>query len=576
MTTFCIMFSVLLTKATIAGYSALFIWIVLYIPYVLSQTTMTSKWIACIFSNTAMAHGGRLIMEFEYMKDGLQWCDFWAPAFNTDDLSVGVTICYMLGSSLFQLLVAIFVESNLPDMLRMCSGKNKAQIENVSNQNFENIDPNGRAKITLNHLRKTYSKRRIAIDNFNMSIFSNQISILLGDNGAGKSSVMKILAGLSAPTSGEVIVDGYDIQKDHQKARHSMSFCPQQNIVYDELTVREHIEFFSQLKGTHEKNAKNEAISYAKLLGMEQHIDKRVKQLSAQIKRKLSIAITLCGKSEIIICDEPTVGLIPPDRYVIWHLLQREKNNRTIVLATSLMDESNIGDQIAIMVEGTLKCCGTPAFLNERFGGGEYRLVCEKGNDCVPDNVTKILRQFIPGIDIHETTSRTFMYVLPFQHVHKFEKLFERLEDKQHDSGVRSFRVYSTPMELMYGQIASNSIPIDERSSTASKFIGPSPENSSSDSFEYPDSRAIPLLRGCRLYVAQWQAMFKKRFNCWWHDRHSITKISLQIDIPILLILFIYFVAPTKQFLPKREINLSEYGRTVTLLRYPTGSNDAA
>lgn len=575
------MFSALLPKATIAGYLAGFIWIVSYIPYVLSRTTLTSKWIACIFSNTALAHGSRLIMEFEYIKGGLQWSDFWAPALNTDDLSVGITVCYMLGSSLFQLLVAICVESNLADMLRMWPCKKRAQIQSASsNQNFENIDPNRVAKITLNHLRKAYSRRKIAVDNFTMSIFSNQISILYGDNGAGKSSIMKMMAGLCAPTSGKVTVDGCDIQKDLQKARHSMSFCPQQNIVYEELTVREHIELFSQLKGMHKKNAKNEAISYAQHLGMEQYIEERTKQLSAETKRKLSIAITLCGKSEIIICDEPTLGLIPPDRYAIWDLLQREKDRRTIVLATSLMDETNIGDQIAIMVEGKLKCCGTPAFLNERFGGGEYRLVCEKGNNCVPNNVTEILQQFIPGIDIHESTSRELVYVLPLQHANKFEKLFERLEDKQQDSGVRSFSVYSTPIELLYGQIASNSIPMNERSSRTSigsrHTLCRKPENSSSDSFEYPDSRDISLLRGCRLYANQWHAMFKKRFNCWWHGRHSISKISLQFDIPILLILSISFVTSPKQFLPKREINLSEYGKTITLLQYPSDSNDTA
>lgn len=248
------------------------------------------------------------------------------------------------------------------------------------------------------------------------------------------------------------------------------------------------------------------------------------------------------------------------------------------MLATSLMDESNIGDQIAIMVEGRLKCCGTPAFLRERFRGGEYRLVCEKGNDCIADNVTEILRQFIPGIDIHESSPRELVYILPFQHVNEFEKLFERLEDKQHSFGVDRFSVYSTPIELVYGQIATNSIPIDERSSIASIrstiTTSSNPENSSSDSFEYPDSRAIALLRGYRLYVNQWHAMFKKRFNCWWHGRDSKNKISLQFDIPMLLILFISFITPPKQFLPKREINLSEYGKTVTLLRYPTESTD--
>lgn len=522
--------------------------------------------------------------EFESIKNGIHSSEFWQPALVADDISLGIAICYMLGSSILYLLVALYVDKMLPHMLekcyiplmkKCCFRKNEIQIDsNSTNPNIE-VVRNRLAKISLNNLCKVYSNGQLAVDNLTMNIFSNQITILLGNNFAGKTTVMSMLTGIHTPTSGTILINGYNIQTNLQEARYLMSFCPQHNIVYEELSIREHIELFSRLKGLCEKNSKNEAIKYAKLFKMERQIDKRVKHLPGEIKRKLSIAITFCGRSKVIICDEPSLGMNTSDRHAIWNLMQREKRSRTILLTTHSMEETNIGDQIAIMTNGKLKCYGSPDFLKGRMSSG-YRLVCIKGNYCVPNAVTEILRKFIPDIDVHEDNSNELVYLLPLKQMDKFEKLFQLLKDKQHKSGITSFSVFSTPMESVFGKIASNSMILVEdaseksgNSSTSSSQIALNTPSISSR--EYPNGNTFSVLCGFRLYMNQLHAMFRKKFYCWLRNRNSY---MMQIMILIIFIMITAIFTDPIHFHPKRKIDLSEYGKTVTLLELPTSFDD--
>lgn len=591
MTMYCFVLSVLFSKSKLAGIAAGIGWIAQYIPYLLSRSTLSSKYIACIFPNAAMAHGCRLIMEFESIKPkvGMKWSDFWEPGLEVDDISLGITICYMLGTSLLYFLAALYIENlhYIPIIQKKCFNNNNTQADPTkANPNIE-ADPHRLAKIIMNRLCKVYTYRKIAVDNLTLNVFTDQITILLGNYGAGKTTIMTILAGIHRPTCGTVLINGYDIQKNLQKARELMGYCPQNSIVYDELTVREHIELFSRFKRMLKKNIDYEVIKYTKLLGLEREVDKRARHLTNAMKRKLSIAITLCGKSRVILCDEPTLGLDLPDRHLVWNLLQREKKSRTILVTTRLLDETNIGDRIAVMVEGKIKCCGSQQFLKERFGNG-YRLICLKGDGCLSGSVTENLKQFIPDIEIYDDGTNELVYYLPFKFEHKFEKLFEMLEDKQDEFGISSFSVYSTPMEGILGKIASDSFnPVEgpsEQSSSNSKNSSETttetrsggtssncPSNISVSTIEYPDSKAFSLLRGCNLYLNQWHAMFRKLFLCWVHCYHLFI---LRLVIIILPIIYVAIFNETTEVQIRREIALSQYGRTVTLLENPVSADD--
>lgn len=168
------------------------------------------------------------------------------------------------------------------------------------------------------------------------------------------------------------------------------------------------------------------------------------------MKRKLSVALALCGNAKIVLCDEPTSGMDPSARRSLWDLLLREKHGRTFLLTTHFMDEADVlGDRIAIMAKGDLKCVGTPFFLKKRFGVG-YRLVCVKGPHCSSAAMTSLLQSHIPDIQIETDIGTELSYLLPERYTSSFQKIFEDIETNAQRIGVTSFGVSLTTMEEVF------------------------------------------------------------------------------------------------------------------------------
>lgn len=150
---------------------------------------------------------------------------------------------------------------------------------------------------------------------------------------------MSMLTGMMVPTSGSAIINGHDIRHDINGVRASLGLCPQHNILFDELTVKEHIVFFSQLKGLDNMEVKEEVDKFVKLIDLMPKINSLSKTLSGGMKRKLCVCIALCGGSKVVLLDEPTSGMDPASRRALWDMLREEKRGRTLLLSTHFMDE---------------------------------------------------------------------------------------------------------------------------------------------------------------------------------------------------------------------------------------------
>ncbi|XP_055298016.1 phospholipid-transporting ATPase ABCA3-like isoform X5 [Sitodiplosis mosellana] len=609
MTTFCFMLSVFFSKANTAAAVAGLVWFILYVPFSFTQQnyvqlSLRSKLIACISSNTAMAYGFQLILRFEGTGEGLQWSNFWRPVSVDDSLTVGITMCFMLGTSLIYLLITLYVEKVLPGNYGVpekwyfpftakfwfgtpeFSGvEDSSESSNESNPDFIRLnfepDPKHRhAGVKVKNLRKVYSNRKVACKGLTLNMFDDQITVLLGHNGAGKTTTMSMLTGMFPPTSGTAIINGHDIRTNIQKARSSLGYCPQHNILFDELTVREHIEFYGRLKGLSQADVQDEVTKYVQLLELEPKIDAMSASLSGGMQRKLSVGVALCGRSRVVFCDEPTSGMDPAARRALWDLLQNEKKGRTILLTTHFMDEADVlGDRIAIMAESELKCCGTSFFLKKRFGTG-YRLVCVKNGDCNANAVTNLLREYIPGIEVQEDIASELAYALPDEYVDKFERMFEKLENNQTDLKLGSFGVSLTTLEEVFLKVGAdsnldkmpNGNPLQNGEMNGNYKI-----NRDSDSaitnIEL-SNEIVPTMRGLGLRVNQWMAMFKKRYNCW---IRSWVLFFLQNLIPVVFIVISVFVVhmmAENNTLPNLEITLNRYEKTVTMLQMPTEFDD--
>ncbi len=168
----------------------------------------------------------------------------------------------------------------------------------------------GAPTIKVNHLFKTFGKNRV-VNNLSLRMYENQIFALLGHNGAGKTTTINILTGMISPDSGsvaDVTIYGEHLGNQSGKARKSLGVCPQHDVLFEKLSIEEHIIFFAQLKGKSYEEAKSESDHLIDLFHLEHRRAHLGSELSGGQKRKLSVAIAVCGGSKFVVLDEPTAG----------------------------------------------------------------------------------------------------------------------------------------------------------------------------------------------------------------------------------------------------------------------------
>lgn len=357
--TFCFMLSVFFSKANTAAAIAGLVWFLTYSPYTFiaqryDQVSLGVKVALCLFSNTGMALGFNVVIRYEGTQEGLQWDNIFTPVSVDDEFHLGYVLIMLVIDAILYLFVALYVEKifpgdygvpekwyfpftakfwcNVPDYVGIYDS-NGNSADRVSG-NFEIEPKNKTAGVQTRTLCKVFDNDKVAVEGLNLNMYEDQITVLLGHNGAGKTTTMSMLVGMISPSSGTAIVNGKDIRKDINAVRASIGLCPQHNILFDDLTVREHISFFSRLKGLHQSDVDREVDKYVKLLKLENKIDARAGSLSGGMKRKLSVGIALCANSKVVLFDEPSSGVDPSARRALWDLLQQEKSGRTVLLVS--------------------------------------------------------------------------------------------------------------------------------------------------------------------------------------------------------------------------------------------------
>uniref|UniRef100_A0A672TIF0 ABC transporter domain-containing protein n=1 Tax=Strigops habroptila TaxID=2489341 RepID=A0A672TIF0_STRHB len=188
------------------------------------------------------------------------------------------------------------------------------------------------------------------------------------------SCVRSLLTGLYPPSSGTIIINGKDIRSDLAAIRTELGVCPQYDVLFNMLTVREHLLFYGSVKNT----SCTEVIALEDV-DLSQHQYKPVGALSGGMKRRLSIAISFVGNSKTVVLDEPTSGVDPCSRRSIWDVLLKYKAGCTLIFTTHHLDEAEVlSDHIAILHHGQLRCWGSPSYLRETYGQGHSLTLTKK------------------------------------------------------------------------------------------------------------------------------------------------------------------------------------------------------
>lgn len=231
--------------------------------------------------------------------------------------------------------------------------------------------------IEITNLTKTYNKgQTVALDNINLSVEKGELFGLIGPDGAGKSTMFRLLTTLLEPDKGEAKVLGYDIVKDYKEIRKSVGYMPGKFSLYPDLTIAENLEFFATLFGTSiEENYHLIKDIYEQILPFK---DRRAGKLSGGMKQKLALSCALIHKPEILFLDEPTTGIDPVSRIELWDMLQKlKKENITIFASTPYMDEAVRCDRIALIQNGKILNVNTPAGIISSFDKDLYAVKSE-------------------------------------------------------------------------------------------------------------------------------------------------------------------------------------------------------
>lgn len=226
--------------------------------------------------------------------------------------------------------------------------------------------------IKTNNLTKKY-KDKTAVDNLNLSVNKGEVYALLGVNGAGKSTTIKMLSCLVNPTSGDAELMGKSIRKDETEVKQIISVSPQETSVAPNLTVRENLEFIAGVFGFSKAEAKAKATKMIEDFDMADIEKSRAKILSGGWQRRLSIAMALITEPEIIFLDEPTLGLDVLARRELWKHIRKLKGKITIILTTHYLEEAEVlSDRIGVMAKGVLKAEGTAEELKAKAGTSDF------------------------------------------------------------------------------------------------------------------------------------------------------------------------------------------------------------
>eukprot|EP00795_Rhopilema_esculentum_P013264 gene13264-4097_t len=556
---FCFAISVFCCNVICGMLVGALFWIATYVPYaviasgtnIYDTMSVSQKAAACLLPNTCLGIGIQVMTNLEAAQIGSQWDNIAMSSSVDENFNLLMVIIMFFAQSLIWWIITWYVEAVFPGEFGVpkpfyffltpnywcktgmckqdtgCLDENLEMMVKETNPDVEKESKDCKVGIDIRNLTKVFkgaTGKKVAVNGLKLRIYKGQITALLGHNGAGKTTTMSILTGLFTPTSGGAMIAGKDINTQMDEIRESLGLCPQHNVLFDRLTVQEHLEFFIALKGTPSKTAKLKIDEMLNDIKLADKKNARSMTLSGGMKRKLCCAIALIGDPDVVFLDEPTSGMDAYARRATWDLLEKYASNKTIVLTTHFMDEADyLGDRIAIMADGELRCCGSSLYLKKKYGVG-YHLTLVKNSDFNEIDTDKIIVDAVPTAKMASNGQSEISYLLEHEHSKKFRDLFEKLEGKKEELGLRSFGISVTTMEevfLKVGEGSDKAFPdgvVPRSAETTMKGICSDQEK----------------LTGIALSLAQFRAMVTKRFL---NSKREKKAFVTQLLLPLVMII---------------------------------------
>ena len=339
--------------------------------------------------------------------------------------------------------------------------KDNIQTLNEEILNPEHIDQEKNNEcLKISNLKKNFDQLKV-VDDVTLKLYKNQIFVLLGHNGAGKTTMINIISGMLSSDSGDVMLDSHNLLEERDYLFKNIGLCSQDDIYFDDLTVIEHLEIMSEIKG---KKVNSEEINdLLQQLDLEDKRYSLAKTLSGGQKRKLCISLALIGRSKFILLDEPTSGMDVTAKRGLWNFLKNYKTSKIILLTTHSLEEADfLADRLGIMSEGKLICTGTSSYLKNQYSCGYcinflFNDVSESTNKSSKSKLIKELRKIDPTLTVKVVSKEIIIINFPIIGINN-DIIFSRIEELQPTLGILNFTLSTTSLEDVFLKINSSEV----------------------------------------------------------------------------------------------------------------------
>ncbi|CAI2722591.1 unnamed protein product [Schistosoma spindalis] len=532
---YCVIFTLLNVKSTIASILSGIIYFLLFMPAsVLLRYNELPNDISlipfCFIPQVSYSLCWIFINRLEFKGIGAQWANIWETNHSNSILSLGSSIIFLwIGIIVLSILtfwgIPLITKCYIIIIHKLqsnCIINHSTSMNNVKKRKKRKISSGNQLEISVNtsqllmntfqterqnllnstimttinndnshsimippsviidNLSKIYpSSKYAALCNINMNFYEDQITVILGRNGAGKTTLLSILVGILQPTQGKIIMHGEVTNKRLDILRQMLGYCPQYDILYDSLTVTEHIHLFGTLKGMSRVSINQKLGDYLQKLGLSDKRNEQTSRLSGGQRRKLSLFLAFLGNSSVIVLDEPTASLDPFSRRAVWDLLKSLRKGRTIILSSHHMYETDLlADQISIISEGKLLCSGSSLSLKSAFGSGYHlSLEVDSGSSGNNDSFSELLK----AIQIHVNDARILSRNANKLIIHlptcdaltgKFTNLFQQLDNDEFRQShhIKHYEIANSSLEEVFLSITGD-IQITRNHSNDDEYI---------------------------------------------------------------------------------------------------------
>jgi len=319
--------------------------------------------------------------------------------------------------------------------------------------------------VMTNKLRKIYPPSaagippKTAVQDLTLGIQRGECFGMLGPNGAGKTTSINMLIGLARPTQGDASIEGFSIVTHMHKIYSIMGVCPQHDILWETLTAREHLTFYGHLKNLHGADLRSAVADCLKAVNLLDVIDVRSCTFSGGMKRRLSVAISLIGSPLVCFLDEPSTGLDPASRRLLWKCIENATSSRAILLTTHSMEEAEVlCNRLGIFVDGQLCCIGKPADLTRRFGG-IFILTVTATDSNLCDALSTRVEQVSNNVRITYALAGTLKFELPADQT-KLSAVFATMVEARSQGLITSWGITSCTLEDAFIKISQTTAAV--------------------------------------------------------------------------------------------------------------------